>query len=249
MLIDWWTLAIQTVNFLVVVWLLNRFLYKPVRRIIEEREAADVRAVSEAKKKADDAEAAKADYEQKAAELAKSQRGLEAELHATMRKERDTMLEDARQEADGILAEARERTERERMEALEGLKEGIADLAGEMARKALSGHASNGEAQLQQVLSHLDGLSDQSLSDLRSDLEDTAGALEIVSASELGEAERQRWQSALERRLGNGARIVFSVDPSLIEGSELHFPHAVLSFSVADRLRQLSREMKPAHDA
>ena len=38
--IDWWTLAIQTVNFLVVVWLLSRFLYRPVRRMIEAREAA-----------------------------------------------------------------------------------------------------------------------------------------------------------------------------------------------------------------
>ena len=31
---DWWTLALQTVNFAVLVWLLHRFLYRPVLRMI-----------------------------------------------------------------------------------------------------------------------------------------------------------------------------------------------------------------------
>ena len=36
---DWWTLALQTVNFAVLVWLLHRFLYKPVLRAIDARRA------------------------------------------------------------------------------------------------------------------------------------------------------------------------------------------------------------------
>ena len=54
--IDWWTLAIQTVNFLVVVWLLSRFLYRPVRRMIEAREADDRKAAEDAAAKAAEAE-------------------------------------------------------------------------------------------------------------------------------------------------------------------------------------------------
>src|SRR3546814_21092072 len=36
---DWWTLALQTVNFAIPVWLLQRFLYKPVLRLIDSPRA------------------------------------------------------------------------------------------------------------------------------------------------------------------------------------------------------------------
>ena len=39
MQIDWWTFALQTINFVVLVWLLWRVLYKPVREVIEKRKA------------------------------------------------------------------------------------------------------------------------------------------------------------------------------------------------------------------
>ena len=38
MLIDWFTVAAQAVNFLILVWLLKRFLYKPVLAAVDERE-------------------------------------------------------------------------------------------------------------------------------------------------------------------------------------------------------------------
>ena len=38
MLIDWFTVGAQIVNFLILVWLLKRYLYKPILSTIEERE-------------------------------------------------------------------------------------------------------------------------------------------------------------------------------------------------------------------
>ena len=37
--LDWWTIGLQTVNFAVLVWLLHRFLYKPVLGVIDARKA------------------------------------------------------------------------------------------------------------------------------------------------------------------------------------------------------------------
>ena len=59
MTIDWWTLGLQAVNFLILVWLLTRFLYRPVRRIIEQRKALVDKARDEAEKAKADAEAAR----------------------------------------------------------------------------------------------------------------------------------------------------------------------------------------------
>ena len=43
MKIDWWTLGLQAVNVLILVWLLSRFLFKPVAAIIAERQQAATR--------------------------------------------------------------------------------------------------------------------------------------------------------------------------------------------------------------
>ena len=53
MQIDWWTLGLQTVNALVLIWLLSRFLFRPIASILAEREAT-------ARRLLDDAAAAKA---------------------------------------------------------------------------------------------------------------------------------------------------------------------------------------------
>ena len=46
--IDGWTILLQAVNFLILVWLLRRFLYRPVLAVIAERQAATERARNEA---------------------------------------------------------------------------------------------------------------------------------------------------------------------------------------------------------
>jgi F-type H+-transporting ATPase subunit b len=105
--IDWWTLALQTVNFLVVVWLLSRFLYRPVRRMIEAREAADRAAAEDAQKKTEEAENLRADYERRLTEFDELMRGREAELHYAMQREREQALSDARKDAEDVRATAR----------------------------------------------------------------------------------------------------------------------------------------------
>src|SRR5215471_6750937 len=37
--LDWWTIGLQTINFGILVWLLHRFLYKPVLTMIDARKA------------------------------------------------------------------------------------------------------------------------------------------------------------------------------------------------------------------
>ncbi len=245
MQIDWWTLAFQTVNFMVVVWLLSRFLYQPVRRIIEEREAAGAKAMKAAQEKADAAEAARAEYQRRSAGLAEAQHKEETAYRSEMSKERDAVLQAAHEQAEALLKDARDKVARERAKALEELKETIADLAVELASKALAGVGADAAALLEDILSYLDGLSEEQRSDLVTDLANGAGALEIVSAVALGEKNHRSWRSALEHRFGGDAQIVFKVDPELIGGVELRFPHAELSFSVAARLHRLVREMPP----
>ena len=60
---SWSTFALQAVNFLVLVWLLRRFLFKPVGAIVAERKAEIARAQAEAEAARQSAEQARKDLE------------------------------------------------------------------------------------------------------------------------------------------------------------------------------------------
>ena len=55
MLIDWFTIGAQALNFLILVWLMKRFLYKPILHAIDAREQRIARELAEADKKKADA--------------------------------------------------------------------------------------------------------------------------------------------------------------------------------------------------
>jgi F-type H+-transporting ATPase subunit b len=243
MQIDWWTLGIQTVNFLIVVWLLTRFLYRPVRRIIDEREAADRKLADEATAKSENADKVRAEYERKMREAAEARQAKEAELHAAMERERDAALEKAQAKADALLAETRDKLAREREDALAGLKAEIASLATDLARAALASGAS-AEAALARAKAHFDGLSPQDLTDLKADVEGSDEPLRVTTPAPLADAHRAAWQAMLAERLGSGVRIAFDERPEILGGAELHFPHAVLDLSVSGQLRDAADRMK-----
>lgn len=243
MQIDWWTLALQTVNFLIVVWLLSRFLYQPIKRVIEEREAADRKAARDADEKVRAAEEARKEYETKVSELARIQREEEARLHAEMDGERQKMVDAAEQKAQKLVADAQDRIERERKEALDDLGAQIAALATEMARKAIGEGAIASDLVLQDVTNRLDALPESELADLRGDLAGQGQRLTVVTATPPAETEKTMWRDAMAARF-DGADIEFLTEPELLGGAELRFPHAVFSFSVADRLERAAQAVK-----
>lgn len=243
MQIDWWTLALQTINFVIVVWLLSRFLYQPIKRVIEAREAADRKSAEMAEEKTQAAEMARQEYETKRADLAERQRQEEARLHIEMDKERQSMLEAAEKEAADLLAEARARIERERKQALDDLADQIAGLAGDLARKALEDGALGWDGVLARVTSHLDGMAEGDLAELRADADGGTKGLRIATASPLADTQQSAWRDAMASRFPDAA-VRFETDPALLGGAELRFPHAVISFSVADRLKRAAQELR-----
>ena len=48
MLIDWFTIGAQALNFLILVWLLKHFLYQPILNAIDEREKRIAKELADA---------------------------------------------------------------------------------------------------------------------------------------------------------------------------------------------------------
>ena len=252
MTLNWWTLALQSANFLVLVWLLYRLLYRPVRDVIEKRKALVAGAMDEANRARDDAAAARAHYEQECAKLAAQNDAARRDLHREAEAERDRMLADARREAERLAAAARTRLTEERDDALAALRGDAASLAADLAAGILAKSAPEhaNDAMLETLARRLAGAAPDERNRLAADLARGSARLEVAVAAPLPPEGQQRWRARLTQALGTAADIAFTVDPALLGGAELRFPHAVLGFTWRDQLdrakQALSHDARPA---
>lgn len=125
MSIDWITVTAQLANFLVLVWLLKRFLYRPILDGIDAREAEIAERMQIAARTEEDAKATEADYRAQLAALQSEQATMSEAARQRAEKERDTLL-----------AEANSRIERERTAWMAHLDEEARSFKGKMQRTA-----------------------------------------------------------------------------------------------------------------
>src|SRR5688572_4022122 len=98
MQIDWFTFTAQVLNFLVLVWLLKRFLYGPIHRAIDERERTIAQRLEAAAERESAAVATQKSYEHQQAELAHLKESLLADAAAEAEQWRKERLQELREE-------------------------------------------------------------------------------------------------------------------------------------------------------
>ncbi len=239
MTIDWWTLALQVVNFLVLAWLLQRFLYRPVLAAIDRRRAETVAAHDRSEAAERRAEAAEAEWQarRQALEAEAALRRRQAEAEAAHRAEE--VVAEARSQAGRLLAEARAAVAAERRQAGDALGRQAAGVAAALAGRLLQVVApAAGPAPFLGLLAdRLAGLT----VDERAGL--AGGPLTVEVAPPLAEAEQEGWRRRLLGQLGGAAELRFAAAPGLIAGARLVSPGAVLGVSWAEALTEAEREM------
>jgi F-type H+-transporting ATPase subunit b len=242
---DWVTFALQIVNFAVLVWLLQRFLYRPVLKLIDARKI-------EVQSRFDEAEAAKSEA-QALLEATRSERaGVAAEREqalmaaAVQADELITMRrEKAESEAAAVLLDARRTLASEREAALALLQRAALDLGADAARRLLAEMPVKlrAEAWLERIESYLASLPEEKLNELVGQLNHGA-ALTVMTAYPLPEDVEKSWRSRLRQPFGERVTVTFSHDPDLVAGAELHFPSAILSFSWRSEVAALRSEIE-----
>lgn len=243
MRLDWSTLALQIVNFAILVWLLQHFLYRPVLRVVDAR-----RAALEGKR----ADAARAEQtaRQQLSDLQAQRAGLAGERAAALAKAEEesrqlliTARAHAQRETEALLEEGRRTLARERARAEDEVRSAAVDLAAEMARRALGEipESLRVQAWLERIDRHLRSLPSTELSELSGELSGGA-VLRVMTAWPLDAQEE--WLTKLRAALGSDITVAFETAPQLIGGAELHFPHARLTFSIQGAIAVLQEEAR-----
>lgn len=247
---DLWTFALQTINFAILVWLLHRFLYKPILKLIDvrrqeiDKQLADAKAVEQtAKTHLAEIEAQRAqigtEREQALKSVAQQADELVHTRKAQAEKDAAAVLEDGRR----TLAKERDAAAAEARHAAIELASGITrKLIGEMPMERRA------EAWLDRVDHYLAELPQDQRSALAAQIAD-GGAITLVTAAPLPSGAAQEWQACLGKALGAGVVLKLTVDEALIAGVEVHFPQSILRFSLQSVLDGLQSEIERHGDA
>ena len=235
---DWVTFALEIVNFLVLVWLLKRFLYQPVLQAIARRKENIERTLADARAQQAGAQALEqklngrlADWERERNEMrARAEADLEAERERRMRALQDALDKEAARR--GALEERGALEARERVEN-EALAQG-ARFAARLLERLASPEL---EARLIALaLEDLARLTEAQLQTLRAACRGDRQAAVTASAYELSAAGRNAIAQGLERATGTRLTAQFVRDPGLMAGLRIDIGPWSLNANLRDEL-------------
>jgi len=240
MRIDWWTLGLQTVNVVILVWILSRFLFRPVVAIMEERRKAAAKLLDEAEAAKRGAIAAREAAEAESARITAGRDNALRQAAADAEAQRAAALAAVRAEVEQLRAAAEAEIRGARQADASAASDRAARLAVDIAGKLLKRLPDAAR-----VDGFIDGLA-QALASLPAASRDGFGAGEtarLTAARSLDEKEMDSCHEAFAKALGRPVNFSLSVDPDLVAGLELETPHAVVRNSFRGDLSRIVEEL------
>jgi F-type H+-transporting ATPase subunit b len=205
MLIDWFTVGAQIVNFLALVWLLKHFLYGRILRAIDMREKRIATQLAEAAAKETQASGQLALYESRLEEFERQRDGMLAQARADAEQQHAALLEKAREHVRGLEAKWQEDLERNRQSFLQDLRHRIVAEVLALTRR-LTAELTGMELEqcaIQVFLRKIRSLDQKAWRQL------AAGDLCLRSALELSDDQRTQIRQTVEERLGTAVHLRF----------------------------------------
>jgi F-type H+-transporting ATPase subunit b len=245
MLIDWFTVCAQAVNFLILVWLLKRFLYRPILTAIATREKLIADQLQEAAAKKVEAQRESDDFQHKNEEFDRERSALFGQAVATVQTERQKMLTAARDEAEALRLKLQESIQNER----ENLNREIVSRAQRevfaITRKALADLSStNLENSLGEVfLRRLRTLDGPMKENFVNALKTSPAPACVRSTFDLTPDQKNAIQNILNEMSSAEIKVRFEVAANLICGIELAAHGQKIAWSITDYLGSLEKKV------
>jgi len=245
MLIDWFTVGAQVLNFLILVWLLKRFLYKPILHAIDAREQRIAAELANAETKKAEAQKERTEFQHRNEEFDRQRNDLLSKAQDEVKTERSRLLDEARQAADALRAKRHNALQREQQSLNDEITRRTREEVFAIARKTLTDLAGTSlEARISDVfvrrLRELEGSAKESFTKA---MKTSADPAIVRSASELPAEQRAAIQQALNATLSDDIHVQFETSPDVISGIELTANGRKVAWSIADHLASLGKSV------
>jgi F-type H+-transporting ATPase subunit b len=243
MQIDWLTVGAQIVNFLILVWLLQHFLYGPITRAMESREQRIAERLDQAEKKRQAAEQEARSYRQKQGELEQSRNELMQEARDAAAAERQSLEQAARGEVAAKKQGWLEQLAAERKNFAQDLRRRSADAFYAVARRAL-GDLADAELEAQIVqgfIRRLGELGDDTVEKLEAGAGADDGHVVVESRFKLEAGLKRQLTRAIHDRLGSELHVDYQEAEGLDVGIALVAGSQHVAWSIGHYLDDLER--------
>ena len=248
--INWFTLVAQVVNFLILVYLLKRFLYGPITKAMDEREQRVADRLAEAEEKRAQADEEAQLYYARRTELEEKQEDILEEADRQAEGRRKELIEGARRETEALQARWRDAVEREKAAFLADLRQRAGEQICAVTTRALRDLASQ-ELQDQMVEAFIGRLREMPVGDreaLSVAVRQSAGVLTVTTAFDADPETRSRVEEAVRSVVSSRATVSFKRDPDIICGIELKSEGLKLSWNIAEYMDSLRDSLSQALD-
>jgi F-type H+-transporting ATPase subunit b len=247
-LIDWFTVGAQALNFLILVWLMKRFLYKPVLDAIDAREKRIDDQIADATAKQAQAEADRVTFQGKSDAFDKDRSALLNKATSDAQNEGKRLMDEARQAADALRAERKAALAAEMQQTKEAIAEKTMHEVFALSKKALADLASQDlEVHIIDVfLTRLSALSEAAKAVLGDALKAASETAVVSSAFVMEPKQRTAVQATFNQVFKVELPLRFEVAADKVGGIELSVGGQKLAWSISNYLASLEEEVTKA---
>lgn len=245
MIIDWFTVGAQALNFLILVSLMKRFLYKPILQAIDAREKRIAMQLADANAQMTAATQARHEFQHKNEEFDRQRAALLTNAAEEARAERQRLLEHARKESDAVRLKWQEALRSEHQSVRDTVIRRTREEVFAITRKTLADLATTSlEERLGEVFTRrLREMDEQTKEGLAEALKTASAPALLRSAFDLPAEQRAAIQRALNETFSAEIRIQFETSPDLVSGIEFTTNGHKLAWSIADYLASLEKSV------
>ncbi len=245
MQINWFTVIAQIINFLILAWLLKKFLYKPILNAVDEREKKIAGQLTDAADKKAAAQKEQQVFKQKNEDFDQQKKALTDKALADANAEKDKLMDAAKADANAL----RSRIEKAAKEKQENDQASIAEKTQQqvvaITRKALTDMASISleEQSAGTFIKRLKALKEDDKKRFVDAFQSNANAILVRSAFELPAKQQGEINDAVNEALGAKTTLQFKTDPEIISGVELSTNGYKLAWSFSEYLNSLEKNI------
>jgi F-type H+-transporting ATPase subunit b len=245
MLIDWFTVCAQAINFLILVWLMRRFLYKPILNAIATRENLVAKELANADAMKAVAEKEHEEFKHKNEQFDKHHAAMLIKANNEVKAERSRLVREAEEAADDLNAKRREAQLNDAEKLNASLKARVQKEVFAIARRTLSDLASASlEERMSEVfIQRLKDIGPEAKEDLKQALKSAHDPPLARSTFDLPAKQRTAIQAALKETLSASVDIRFETAPDQVGGIELTVGGQKLAWSISEYLESLEKNV------
>ena len=243
MLFDWFTIAAQALNFLILVWLMKHFLYHPILNAIDAREKLIAKELADAASQKAEAQKEHAEFQKKNEEFDQQRAALLTKATEEAKTERARLLEEARKAADTLSAKHQTALLTDAGNLNQAISRRTQSEVFAITRKALADLATVSlEERMGEVFDRrLHALDGPAKAVLGAALKKNSEPALVRSAFDLPVPQRAAIQNALNETFSAEVHVRFETAPDLVCGIELAANGQKVGWSIAEYLAALEK--------